>query len=311
MPVVPNLISIARKLRQAGVVGINARNRSYVMAHNPRSLYQLVDDKVRTKQLAQEADIAVPELYGLITTVHDAPRFEKIVEQRADFVIKPAHGSGGNGVLVIDRRRSNTFYRADRVGLTTEAIRHHIGNILGGMYSLGGHPDQAIIEYRVKFDPVFNALSYRGVPDVRVLVYRGIPAMAMIRLPTRQSEGKANLHQGAVGCGIDMVTGLTTFGVCHNRQVREHPDFDTLLAGMQIPCWDHLLLLAARCYTLAPLGYLGVDLVLDADLGPLVLELNARPGLSIQIANGCGLSKRLDAIDAAEPIPEAAEERAH
>jgi hypothetical protein len=46
------------------------------------------------------------------------------------------------------------------------------------------------------------------------------------------------------------------------------------------------------------LGYIGCDLVLDRKLGPLILELNARPGLAIQIANGAGLSLRLQAIEA-------------
>jgi alpha-L-glutamate ligase-like protein len=303
------MLGLARKLRNAGVVGINARNRSYISAYNPRSLYRLVDDKVLTKQLAIGAGIAVPELYGLIRSVHDARYFEKNVEGRSDFVIKPAHGSGGNGILVIARRRNKNYYKADGLAVDTASVRHHIANILGGMYSLGGHPDQAIIEYRVHFDPLFNNLSYNGVPDIRVLVYRGVPTMAMLRLPTRQSNGRANLHQGAVGVGINMENGSTTLGVFHNRRVSEHPDFDTQLSGWTIPGWEYLLLLAARCYELAPLGYLGVDIVLDANLGPLVLELNARPGLSIQIANGEGLKHRLDTIDAAAPLPGTAEER--
>ena len=303
------MLGLARKLRKAGVVGINARNRGYVTPQNPRSLYRLVDDKVITKHLAIKAGIAVPELYGLIRSVHDARYFESKVQGRSDFVIKPAHGSGGNGILVIARRRNNNYYKADGLAVDTAEVRHYIANILGGMYSLGGHPDQAIIEYRVHFDPIFNNLSYNGVPDIRVLVYRGVPAMAMLRLPTRQSSGRANLHQGAVGVGINMENGSTTLGVFHNRRILEHPDYDTQLSGWTIPDWEYLLLLAARCYQLAPLGYLGVDIVLDANLGPLVLELNARPGLSIQIANGEGLKHRLDAIDAAVPLPTIAEER--
>ena len=39
------------------------------------------------------------------------------------------------------------------------------------------------------------------------------------------------------------------------------------------------------------LGYVGVDIVLDANYGPMVLEANARPGLNIQIANNQGLLK--------------------
>jgi hypothetical protein len=91
--------------------------------------------------------------------------------------------------------------------------------------------------------------------------------------------------------------------VYQDKRIIEHPDFGTPLAGLAIPRWDELLLLAARCQELAPLGYLGVDMVLDATLGPLVLELNARPGLGIQIANGRGLRGTLDAIDAAVPLP--------
>ena len=291
------LFNRIRKLRQAGVVGINQRNRSYVMKHNARQLYHLVDDKVETKLLAQNAKIPVPALYGLLKTPHDARNFQQLVADKNDFVIKPARGSGGNGILVVAEQRRNKYFKADGTALSLREVEHHIQNVLGGVYSLGGHPDAAIVEYRVKFDRVFEAVSYRGVPDIRVLVYRGVPAMAMLRLPTKQSDGRANLHQGAVGAGIDMTSGLTTSAVCDNKRISEHPDFDTPLAGLQIPHWDDILLMAARCQTLAPLGYLGVDLVLDAELGPLVLELNARPGLAIQIANGRGLENILDRID--------------
>ena len=292
------MLGLARKLRKAGVVGLNTRNRGYIMQHNPRSLFELVDDKVITKRLAMQAHIAVPKLYGLIRTVHGSKYFRELVTGVNDFVIKPAHGSGGNGVLVITRRKNDLYYKPDGLAVDAGEVQHHIANVLGGMYSLGGLPDQAILEYRVHFDPIFNTLSYNGVPDIRMLVYRGVPVMAMLRLPTRQSDGRANLHQGAVGVGIDLTSGRTTLGVYRNRRIREHPDFDTELAGWTIPGWENLLLLSARCYEFAPLGYLGVDLVLDAKLGPLMLELNARPGLNIQIANGRGLAHRLQAVDA-------------
>ena len=297
------MLSRIRKLRAAGVVGINQRNRDYIMARNPRHLYGRVDDKVETKRLASAAGIAVPELYGVIRSVHAAHEFVGVVEGRDDFVVKPAHGSGGKGIFVVTDRRRDHFVKADGTLLGKAELEHHIQNALGGVYSLGGQPDQVIIEYRVKFDPVFESVSYRGVPDVRVLVYRGVPAMAMLRLPTRRSDGRANLHQGAVGVGIDLADGSTTHAVCRDRRIEEHPDFGTTLRGIAIPGWDDILTLAARCQELAPLGYLGVDIVLDAALGPLVLELNARPGLAIQIANRRGLEGTFDRIDAAGPLP--------
>lgn len=298
-----------RRLRGKGVLGLNARNRSYIMRLNPRHCYPLVDDKLQTKRLAIAAGIAVPELYGVVSTPHDLSRIDQILGHHKQFVIKPAHGSGGEGVLVIDGKRRDLFVKPDGRALSLEDIEYHASNILSGIYSLGGVPDVAMIEYRVRVDPILEPISYRGVPDIRVLVYRGVPALAMIRLPTRNSDGKANLHQGAVGVGIEIASGITTEGVWLNRTVSEHPDFGVPLAGLQIPNWLTMLELGARCYELTGLGYLGVDIVLDKTLGPLILEINARPGLAIQIANRRGLQPRLQAIDALEHIPASPQER--
>ncbi len=133
---------------------------------------------------------------------------------------------------------------------------------------------------------------------MRVITLLGYPAMAMLRLPTRVSNGKANLHQGAIGVGIDIQTGLTCGGVLHNEPIAYHPDTLNTTVGLQVPHWDKILNIAAAAYELTGLGYLGVDIVLDKFEGPLMLELNARPGLNIQIANRCGLLKRYEAIEA-------------
>lgn len=285
------------RLREQNVLGMNMRNADFISMHNPRRFYPLVDDKLRTKRLAEEAGIAVPELYGVIDIEHDIPRLAEIVEDKRDFVIKPSQGSGGNGILVLTRKSNGRYQRANGILLDEDAISHHLSNILNGLYSLGGVADKALVEYRVQFDPLFEQVSYRGVPDIRTIVFKGLPVAAMVRLPTRASDGKANLHQGAVGTGIDLQTGQTTLAVCKDERVTEHPDTGVTIAGLQIPHWDNLLTLAAHCHDLAGLGYLGVDIVLDAERGPLVLEFNARPGLSIQLANGFGLRERLDKID--------------
>ncbi|CAE6483855.1 alpha-L-glutamate ligase-like protein [Nitrosomonas nitrosa] len=298
------------KLKRAGIVGINRRNADYILRYNQRALYPLVDDKLHTKRLAIAAGIAVPDLYGVIEIEHDIASLPEIVRGHQDFVIKPAHGSGGNGIAVIVGRINDRYQYNNGNLLTEEELEYHISNILSGMYSLGGQPDQALIEYRVKFDPIFEPISYRGVPDIRTIVFRGIPVASMVRLPTRMSDGKANLHQGAVGAGIDLTTGCTTRAVWQNRPVEHHPDTGASISGFQIPHWNKLLTLAAQCYELVGLGYLGVDVVLDQKLGPLVLELNARPGLSIQIANGQGIQKRLEYIDRLAEIPSSAESRA-
>jgi alpha-L-glutamate ligase-like protein len=190
-----------------------------------------------------------------------------------------------------------------------EELGHHISNILGGMYSLGGLPDSALVEYRVKFDPIFENISFQGVPDIRALVFRGIPVLAMIRLPTRLSDGKANLHQGAIGVGIDLAAGRTTAGVWYERPVEHHPDTGGGLCGRLIPFWDEILAMTAKCHDFAGLGFIGVDIVLDEDQGPMMLEINARPGLSIQLANRIGLLPRLRHVEGLTDIPESVAER--
>lgn len=299
-----------RRLRELGIVGMNERNARYIQMHNPRRLYPLVDDKLRTKQLAEAAGIAVPRLIGVIETNRQARRIESLLDGRDDFVIKPAAGSGGNGIVVISGRVGDYFRRSNGAILTVEQLAHHCSNILSGMHSLSGLPDRVMIEERVEFDTYFERISYQGVPDIRAVVYRGVPVMAMIRLPTRASDGKANLHMGGVGVGIDMATGRTVGAVCRDTAIDKHPDTLEPLIGLPIPGWNDLLVLAARCQSLCGLGYLGVDLVLDAHRGPLVLELNARPGLSVQLANHAGLRPRLEQVDALKSIPVDAESRA-
>jgi alpha-L-glutamate ligase-like protein len=270
------------------------------MRLNPRRLYPRVDDKVLTKKLALEAGMAVPELYGLISSQGEVRNLADIVRERESFVIKPARGSGGDGILVIagqSHRRRGSYRMINGLLMTEAELKHHVSNIVSGQYSLSGNPDTALIEYCVKFDPLFADLSYQGVPDVRVIVYRGYPIMAMVRLPTRTSEGKANLHQGAVGAGVDLSSGETLNGVLGNDVVDEHPDTGALIAGLFVPHWDFILQSAAKGLEVTGLGYLGVDIVIDRDRGPLILEMNARPGLNIQIANCAGLTHRLKRID--------------
>lgn len=294
------LLKTAKRLRAIGLMGIGQRNADYVLRYNPRKFYPRVDDKLITKQLALEAGLPVPELYAVVREEHEIHELHERIKDREQFVVKPAHGSGGDGIIVVTGRRGQRYRRSNGAFLAREEFDHHLSNMLSGLFSLGGQPDHVLVEYCVQFDPVFENVSYKGVPDIRIIVFLGYPVMAMIRLPTRLSDGKANLHQGAIGVGIDIPSGTTRRGVWGNEPVREHPDTEHSIVGLVIPRWDELLLIAAKAYELSHLGYIGVDIVLDRTRGPMILELNARPGLAIQIANGNGLLHRLRRIQELE-----------
>jgi len=300
---------VLQSMRSNGVLGLNRRNGDYILKMNNRRFFPLVDDKVLCKERLQERGLAVPELIALASYMQQASHLGELLGEHNEFVIKPAHGSGGDGILVIKDRKSDYFVDSDGQLVKRADLEHHLTNVIGGLYSLGGQPDVAMIESLVHFDPAFSDLTYHGVPDIRVIVYRGYPVMAMVRLPTRESHGKANLHQGAIGVGVDMASGITVGGVSGNSVVSVHPDTGSQIAGFQIPHWSRMVSMAAHCFEAVELGYLGVDIVLDEELGPLILELNARPGLNIQIANRRGLRHRLDAVDQLGQVNESPERR--
>ncbi len=284
-------------LKKRGILGINRRNADFTLLVNPRKYYPLVDDKLLSKQLAIQKGIKVPELYGIIRYHHEIRKVLENVSTHDQFVVKPSMGSGGEGIIVIVGHCKDQFEKASGETISSEDLMHYISGILSGLYSLGGQDDKALIEYRVEVAPVFENIAHKGVPDVRVIVYKGIPVMSMVRLPTRESDGKANLHQGAIGVGVDLSEGVTLLGVHHDRVVSRHPDTNNPIEGIKIPHWNKILEIAVLSYEMTGLGYMGVDVVIDRQKGPMVLEFNARPGLSIQIANGSGLLPRLSGVD--------------
>lgn len=288
-----NLLRQKNHLTASGVLGMNQRNIEYISKYNPRKLFPIVDNKLKTKELALEKGVKVPNLIAVIDNHRDAQASIHSIVAYDGCCIKPAKGSGGKGILIV-RKKGNGFVRSDGEPLSEQEIIRHVSNILSGLFSLGGSHDVAVIEALIEFDQTFSSYTYQGVPDLRVIIFRGFPVMAMMRLSTRASQGKANLHQGAVGVGIGISTGAAVNAVQHDHVVTHHPDTGQVLAELTIPYWHGMLSLACSCYDMSGLGYLGVDLVLDRQQGPLLLELNARPGLSIQVANGQGLVPRLN-----------------
>lgn len=287
-----------QSLTSMGVLGMNRRNHRYISRYNSRALYPTVDNKLLTKKLALEFELTTPALIGVVDNQHDVERVQSLLAGSKGFCIKPAKGSGGKGILVVTDVDAEHYVRSNGDHMSSEQIKRHVSNILAGLFSLGGAADVAMIESLLVPSSQLAAYSYQGVPDIRVIVFRGVPIMAMIRLACASSNGKANLHQGAIGVGLDIGTGSAINAVQSERCITHHPDTGADLSELIIPYWEELLRLSCACHEISGLGYLGVDLVIDEHRGPTLLELNARPGLSIQIANNAGLLPRLRRIEA-------------
>ena len=286
-----------RRLAQLGILGMNRRNAECILDMNPRAAYPDVDSKRRMRDLCHSIGVPTPTIFSIVAAHSALRHLPRLLADRTDFVIKPNRGAGGRGILVVAGRAGDDFVRHNGEKMPFHDVRQHVSSVVSGLFSLGGQQDEALIQQRVLLHPAFERISYQGIGDVRVILYKRVPVMAMLRLPTKMSGGRANLHQGGVGAGVDLTTGLTSRAVMRNRAVSIHPDTNESLVGFRVPYWAEILSMSCKVAGAVGLGYLGVDIVVDRDQGPLLLEANARPGLAIQIANGQGLLPRLQEIE--------------
>ncbi len=276
-----------------GILGINARNLDFIEKYNSTVAKRFADDKIFTKQFLEPRGIRVAKLYNVISNytqlTHDF--FESLPET---FVIKPNRGFGGGGIIVILRKKGRSWITASGKKLDEEFLYRHCISILDGKYSISGMDDKVIFEERLEPHPSFRKLTDVGLPDVRLIIFNLVPVLAMLRVPTYESEGKANMELGAVGLGVDIGTGRTTGGAMYSHFVKKLPNGHST-AGFQIPFWDQILAAGAKIQNVTHVGFVGADFAVTRS-GPKVLEINARAGLKIQIANQIPLKDRLEKV---------------
>ena len=284
-------------LKARDILGMNARQQEYGIL-NSNAAKSFCSSKYATKVLLENKNIPTARVHGVLATNEDINDFEW-QNLESNFVIKPTNGNAGKGVAIFRKQHVDKLHWTDTVGHTwsLDDIKLHCYDILEGQYSTYGSNHNVIVEERVPIHPTFSKYAYKGTPDVRVIVFNQVPVMAMLRLPTKQSEGRANLHQGAIAAGIDMATGITTSAITGaGKAIQFLPDSKKKLNGIKIPEWKKLLTVAVDAATAAGLMFSGIDLFMHEDKGPQVVELNANPGLSIQLANRSGLRRRLERV---------------
>ncbi len=278
------------------ILGMNRRN-ALIQRYNSREAIKGVNQKFETKQRLAEAGVPVPQTLALIGDETQLATFNFAALPDA-FAVKPNRGRRGEGVILVDGRVPKSdgggWRQLNGEVLTPAALTQHVRRILAGELSLeGSNSDAALFEPLIRTHPDFARMVPYGLPDIRIICLGDIPLMAMTRLPTIESRGRANLHQGAVGAAIGFADGTIFRAVLGQDEVEEHPSTHALLVGQQIPLWAEVVEAARRCSGALDLGYVGVDLVIDATAGVQVLECNAYPGLEIQNINAAGLGGRV------------------
>jgi alpha-L-glutamate ligase-like protein len=276
---------------------MNARNLVFIRPYNPGRAIKIANNKLATKKKLLKAGLPTAKLYGVIRDRKELFAFDWS-KLPSSCVVKPNLGLGGGGIIVCyGQDKQGRWISTGDTTYTKEELRRHVSNILDGNFSMSNVPDIAYFEERLRLTEDFKNIAYQGVPDIRVLVFNSVPVMAMLRLPTKESQGKANMQIGGIGVGVDLATGVTTFAASKKvGPVTVHPDFKTPLQGIQIPDWDNILRLGIEASKAIGLGYAGVDIVLDKQYGPVVLEVNGHPGIEIQNANHLTLRDRLERV---------------
>ncbi len=285
-------------MKVSSILGLNARFQEYAFPYNSRRGKGIAASKLLTKRVLAASNIPLPKLYVRFSNPRTVVDFNWGTLPDS-FVLKPSRGLGGEGIVVVKKRARDDagWITTQRKRVTVDDLKLHTFDILEGAYSIATIPEVAFCEEYVGRHKAFRKYAYRGTPDIRVIVFNKVPVMAMLRLPTPESGGRANLHQGAIGVGVDIATGITTHAVVNGEPVQFKPGTKRKLHGIRIPSWNRILELAVQCSEVAHLGYVGVDVVLHPEKGPMVLELNSEPGLEIQLANLSGLRKRLQRVE--------------
>lgn len=284
------------------ILGLNARSQIFSYTYNKVRGKAIAVSKIRTKRVLKKAEIPVPKLYAKFAHPRDILKFDW-QSLLSSFALKPNKSLGGEGIIIVKKKAHSlaqgklSWITTQKEKVTVEDLKLHTMDILEGAFSLGNVSDIAFIEEYVGRHKAFKKYAFRGTPDIRVVVFNKVPVMAMLRLPTKESAGRANLHQGAIAVGIDIATGITTYAYWHGKYIFSKPGTKRKLNGIKIPNWTLILEIAVNCQMITDLGYVGVDIVLHPEKGPQVLELNPWPGLQIQLANRAGLKKRLERVE--------------
>jgi len=277
------------------ILGQNARNLNFISKYNDDLAKSLADSKIKTKEFLSKKWVKIQESLAVIKNHKELEDFD-LNSLPLPFVVKPNSGYWWKWIIVFEKKdKENNFITTDLEKYSLKNLQNHISDILDGFYSLSGSRDRAIFERKIILDHSIELLWKFWLPDIRVIVFNSVPVIAMMRVPTANSKWKANLHMWACWLWVDIWSGKITYITQFRKMIKSIPGIWDV-RWVEIPHWEEILKLAVKVQQVTNIWYIWCDIVLDNNFGPLLLEMNVRPGLEVQVANKIPLLERLKKV---------------
>ena len=304
-----------------GILWINARNLQYIKKFNPKKAIRLADNKYKTKRFLSARWIPVPETYDIIKDRKQLYAYDFSKLPVDDFIVKPVRGSRGRGIYRVKLEKekleagfleslsfdkilsplsvnasTSCRYKISWKYIDDASFRRHLVDILDGKNSLTSRKDTIMLEEVLIPGSWFEQFCAWGLSDIRVIVFNLIPVAAMLRIPTEQSDGKANLDRGAVAMWVEIGSGRI-YSMYYKGKIytKDFPPEYAPFAHQYLSYRDDILSYSSKIQYFANLWYLALDRVITSD-GPKLLEINARAWLKFQNVAVLPLKKRLHRI---------------
>jgi len=302
------------------ILGMNARNLQYIKKFNPKKAIRLANDKYKSKKFLSERWIPVPKTFDLITSRSDLYAYDFSSLPVDEIIAKPCNGSRGRWIYRIKPIETpedahlmwehslfdslftkqspyvDQWYKVGSEVIPDHTLRRYLVDVLDGKNSMWWGWDNLLLEELIIPWSWFEKFCAHGLADIRVIVFNLIPVAAMLRVPTLESDGKANLDRWGIWLGINVSTGkiqsMFQYGKIHKH---DFPGAYKDMEGTKISYRNDILSYSSKIQYFANLGYLALDRVIT-DEWPKLLEINARAGLKFQLAAVLPLRNRLNKI---------------
>ena len=314
-----------------GILGNNARNLLYIKKFNDKKGIRLANNKLQTKDFLVERGIPFAKTYGIISSRKELYEFDFSYLPKKNFVVKPNQWSKWQWVYIVkyieeeqseeiiiekpkktfqkigeqirklffqkfeDHHHHGKYQIWDEI-LTDQEFRRRLLDIIDGKFSMTLGWDKIIVEEKLIAGELFKDFCEYGLADIRVIVFNLVPVATMIRVPTKQSGGKANLAQWWLWFGIEVGSGKITSLLWKNKiRKMKFPKKFAHLQNKKIPYRNDILFLSSKVQYFVNLWYLALDRVITNEW-PKLLEINARAGLEVQKVSNTKLQKVLNKI---------------